>query len=107
MRKIIVLLLSIVVLKACTSNHEKTAAEHKTIVEGWSATDRKTFLEACEQGLEGNMRASNICSCVLEKMEKQYVSLQLADEEGGEAAGAKAARECAGNVGYSDGFDNN
>jgi hypothetical protein len=44
---------------------------------------------------------------VLEKMEKKYASLQLADEEGGEAAGAKAARECAGNVRYGEGFDNN
>lgn len=76
------LLISLAVVEACTSNQEKTAAEHKTIREGWSTGDRKTFLRACEEGLEGNMKASNICSCVLEKMEKQYVSLQLADEEG-------------------------
>jgi hypothetical protein len=107
MRKTMVLLFAMSILAACSTIGDKAPADPRSTRTGWSNTDRKTFLVACEQGLEGNIKASGICSCVLEKMEKKYASLQLADEEGGEAAGAKAARECAGNVRYGEGFDNN
>lgn len=73
----------------------------------WSAADRETFLRACRAGLEGNIRARKICRCVLEKMERRYATLLDADEQGGETAGALAARECAGNIGYSEGLGNN
>jgi hypothetical protein len=65
---------------------------------GWSKTDETTFFSQCKTGLveQGytSSRATNLCNCFLQKIEARYSSVKDANERGGEAAGAKAMKEC-------------
>ena len=65
---------------------------------GWSNADKNGFIQPCETGLMQNgyssNQASQLCNCMVEKLQKRYSSLQEANNKGGEAAGAKVRREC-------------
>jgi hypothetical protein len=73
---------------------------------GWSKTDKNTFLGQCQDGLTqkgyNTGKAQQLCSCVLEKLEKRYSSLDEGNEKGGNAAGAKAMQECLGDEGNNN-----
>jgi hypothetical protein len=73
---------------------------------GWSKRDKNTFLGQCEDGLAqkgyATGKAQQLCSCVLEKLEKRYSSLDEGNEKGGNAAGAKAMQECLGDEGNNN-----
>jgi hypothetical protein len=65
---------------------------------GWSKSDQENFMSPCSNSLVNkgytSSQARQLCSCVLEKLEKQYSNLSEADTKGGEQAGATTMQEC-------------
>ncbi|HMR92050.1 MAG TPA: hypothetical protein PKC69_07040 [Chitinophagaceae bacterium] len=69
----------------------------------WSSQDRNQFLKDCNASMPGGgQQASQICDCVLSKIEKEYSSLADADRRGGEAAGARITQACVQEIGAGD-----
>jgi hypothetical protein len=122
MKKLFILMLTIGLFTACnnTANGLKEKDDRKTEKPGrddgddrnddggnkgggWSKKERNNFLSQCEEGLAANgyssSQARQLCNCVLGKVEKKYSSLDEANEQGGETAGAMAMQECAGGGG--------
>jgi len=61
---------------------------------GWSKSDQNQFMQPCLQAGQ----TKEICSCVLEKLEKKYANLKEADAKGGAEAGRQLTMECMNGV---------
>ncbi len=111
MKKLTVLLLAAAFLAVgCNNNNPKKTEEGggglfggnnggnngpKKGGNGWATQDRDKFMNDCTTGLgEAVGNPKQVCSCVLENLEKKYASLAEADRVGGKAEGERAVREC-------------
>lgn len=130
MKKILIMLLSVSLLSACNNNQgkngilggvggKKTSRDKDDDYKknnkdddytnrdddngrgGWTSADRNNFMQACNA-----QASSEICSCVLQKLEKKYKNLADADERGGEQAGMDLSRQCL-NEGNGGNLNNN
>jgi hypothetical protein len=74
-------------------NNENT---NNTGSAGWAENDRTSFLKDCKSSFDNGQEdvANRICPCVLEKMEKEFASMNEANTKGGEAAGTRLALQC-------------
>jgi hypothetical protein len=72
----------------------------------WTRSQRNKWLDQCIEASGNNPKAREVCSCVLEKLEKKYPDSKDADNAS-EAEGTRLAKECmAGTVTGGD-EDNN
>jgi hypothetical protein len=61
---------------------------------GWSKEGENKFMDACLKSSGNNPQAKQVCSCVLEKLEKKYATSMDADAGGSEQEGRELAQEC-------------
>lgn len=71
---------------------------------GWSKSEENQFMQPCLQGGQ----SQEICSCVLQKLEKKYATFKEADQKGTSEEGKQLAMECMnGGNGLNNNDDNN
>lgn len=59
----------------------------------WTSKQRNKWLNECMDAADNSPRAKEVCSCVLEKMEKKYPDASDV-EKASEAEGTRLAKEC-------------
>jgi hypothetical protein len=91
MKKLLIFFLAVNVLAACNNNGMMGGG-------GWTTQDRNEFMNPCLQGGQ----TKEICSCVLQKLEKKYSNLNEANAKGGAQAGRDLALECMNGRGNND-----
>ena len=89
-------------------NDEKKNDEN-TGNSGWTEKDKNFFIKDCKSSFENNNQelADRICPCVLEKMEKEFASMNEAETKGGEAASNRIALQCKDEIIGNNGNNNN
>jgi hypothetical protein len=87
MKKILLVASTFFVLGAC--NNDK----------GWSKSNKDGFMDVCVQGATssmGEVKAKNYCSCMLDKVEKEYPNANDAGQFENNPRKTEMAKDCLG-----------
>ncbi|MBK5272796.1 MAG: hypothetical protein JJE22_17490 [Bacteroidia bacterium] len=85
MKKLLIFFFASFLFAACNNNGGMGG--------GWSESDQNKFLNDCVAQSGNSAQAKQICSCVLEKLQKKYPSARDADQ-GTAELGQQLAMEC-------------
>jgi hypothetical protein len=105
MKQLLIVLLTVTLFTACNnSNNGMLKGKTKS---NWTSKDRTKALSDCEDELPDNPQAKEICSCLLEKVEKKYPEPEDVEKKSSKEEIANMTRAClAGDVGGGDADDN-
>ena len=99
MKKIPVFIILVIVFAACNNSNTNKMG-------GWTKESENKFMNDCLNSSGNNPQKKQICSCVLEKLEKKYATSMDADARGNRQEGQELAQECM-NGGNTNNNNNN
>lgn len=115
MKQLIIFLFSITFITACNNNKNPRLRNDNGGLGGggddtrsnWTSKDRNKWMDECEGEIPGNPQSKQICSCVLDKLEKKYSDLDDANKKSSKDEVTVMTRACVAGGGGGGDEDNN
>ena len=92
MKQLLTFLFAITLFTACNNNNNGMLKGNSK--SNWTNKDRNKALSDCENELPDNPQAKQICSCLLEKVEKKYPDPEDVDKKSSTEEIADMTRSC-------------